>query len=262
MEFIPEWVLNLFVLTLGLVVGSFTNVLVARMPRGISISHPPSRCPLCLTAVRWRDNVPVLSYLLLRGRCRGCKAPISIRYPLIEVLSALLYLALKLRFGLSWLLLARYFPFATLCLTITFIDLEHRIIPDKLSLPGIVLGLATSWWVADLGFLHAALGAAAGFGGFYLVAVLYEKYSGKSGLGGGDVKLLAMMGAFLGTWGVLATVLISSVVGSVIGVGWALATRQRNIMSSAIPYGPFLVIGGLYYSLLGETLWRLFMIPT
>lgn len=245
----------------GLVIGSFVNVLVARLPKGESPIRPASHCPGCKARIRWRDNIPLLSYLLLGGKCRSCKMRISIRYPVIELLTALVFVAACARFGWNSMLFVREWPFIVLLMAITFIDLEHRIIPDVLSLGGLGLGLATSWAVPGLGFVNSALGAALGFGSFYLLAWLYQARTGRAGLGGGDIKLLAMLGAFLGPLGVFVTVLISSVVGSIVGLGWGLASGKKNLMSVAIPFGPFLVVGGLYYYLLGDSLWLQFMTP-
>jgi leader peptidase (prepilin peptidase)/N-methyltransferase len=248
---------------LGLVFGSFTNVLVARLPEGQSISRPASRCPHCKTPVLKRHNIPILGYLLLRGRCRSCKTGISPRYPVIELLGGMLFLASEIKYGWSPALLVRDWPFLTMLLAITFIDLEHRIIPDKLSLGGLALGLATGWFAQDLGWLQCLLGAALGFGLFYGMAWAYSVFAGRQGLGGGDIKLLAMMGAFLGPAGVLATIVVSSITGSIIGVGWGLATRRRgSLMTLAIPYGPFLVIGGLSYYFFKDWIWLQFTIPT
>ena len=254
---------------LGLILGSFANVVVARLPLEMSVAHPASHCPSCRKPIRWWDNIPVLSYLALRGRCRQCQAPISVRYPIIELLTGLLCVAARYRFGMNATLFVRDIPLLVILVCVTFIDLEHRIIPDRLSLGGLVLGLATAWMDGRLGegalpaFVQGAIGAAVGFGVFYAFAWTYFQATGRSGLGGGDIKLLAMLGAFLGPLGVFQTILISSVFGSVVGIGWALATRKRNLMTVAIPYGPFLVVGALYYDLLGGELpWLRFMIPT
>ncbi|MCM2276760.1 MAG: prepilin peptidase [Oligoflexia bacterium] len=259
--------LNGMALSVGLIIGSFLNVVVARLPHDQSVIRPRSRCPGCGKGIAWYDNVPVVSYLVLRGKCRHCSMRISPRYPIIELLTGTLFFAAMAQFGLSPALLLRDLPFLAILVAVTFIDLEHRIIPDELSLGGLALGLATCWFDPRLAWTQALLGAALGFGFFYGLAWAYEKYSGRSGLGGGDVKLLAMLGAFLGPVGVFATILISSVTGSIVGVGWALAQRKKEVMTSAIPYGPFLVIGGLYYYLFGptwpfESLWLLFTNPT
>lgn len=244
---------------LGLVLGSFANVVIARMPVGKSIVHPPSACPKCSQRIRWFDNVPVVAYIALRGRCRSCKNPISIRYPIIELLMMGLFLLMKSFFGVSWLLYARDLPFAFLAVTITFIDLDHRIIPDELSLGGLVLGLALSYWVPGLGLVQSVVGALIGFSVFYALAWIYEWKTGKQGLGGGDIKLLAMIGSFLGPLGVFYTILLSSILGSVIGIGVALAQKKQSVMGVAIPYGPFLMLGALYYYILGEIPWFQFM---
>ena len=262
----PTWFSYLVTACFGLIVGSFLNVVVARLPHGESVVTPRSRCPNCKAMIPWRDNIPVLSYMFLRGKCRHCKHPISMRYPVIELLTMILFVAARARFGWDLGLVIRDWPFVSLLVAITFIDLEHRIIPDPLSLGGLALGLASSFLPASVlphgpGPLLSFLGAAIGFGVFYALAYLYERFSGQPGLGGGDVKLLAMLGAFVGPSGVFASILISSVLGSLIGISWALVNREKNIMKTSIPYGPFLVIGGLYYYLLGDVLWFQFMTP-
>lgn len=246
---------------LGLVLGSFANVVIHRLPRDKSVVSPPSACPRCNSRVRWVDNIPVISFLLLRGRCRSCKESISIRYPIIELLMAALFLLCYARFGANALLFARDLPLMFLAVVITFIDLDHRIIPDELSYGGLALGLATAYWTADLGLFSSILGAALGFSMFFALAWVYEWRTGKQGLGGGDIKLLAMIGAFVGPLGVFHTILISSVLGSVIGIALAIAQKRSSLMGVAIPYGPFLMIGALYYYFLGEVPWFQFMTP-
>ena len=265
MALIPVWFTNIFTVAIGLVVGSFVNVVIVRLPKSkslYSLVSPPSHCPKCRTRIRWWDNIPVLSYLILCGKCRKCHKRISLRYPIIELLTALLFIACRLRFGWGPLLFVRDWPLMAIFVAITFIDLEHRIIPDELSKGGTLLGLATAWWVPGLGLQASVLGVILGFGFFYALAWAYEKYKGRTGLGGGDVKLLGMVGAFMGPGGVFVTVLLSSILGSIIGILWAWISRKKNMMTVAIPYGPFLVIGALYYYLLGDLLWFRFMIPT
>jgi len=253
---------NLGTVLFGLIVGSFLNVVIYRLPRGQSIVLPRSSCTNCRQPLRWRDNIPLVSYLILRAKCRTCSSTISFRYPAVEFLTALLFLASQYHFGWSPLLVLRDWSFLAILIAVTFIDLEHRIIPDVLSLGGLVLGLVTCWWVPDLGWVSSFGGAALGFCIFYSIAGLYERMSGRSGLGGGDIKLLAMLGAFLGPRGVFATILISSVFGSIVGIGWATIVGQKKVMKTAIPFGPFLVLGALYYYFFGDTLWLRFMIPT
>jgi leader peptidase (prepilin peptidase)/N-methyltransferase len=176
-------------------------------------------------------------------------------------LTALLFLAARVRFGWSPALFLRDWPFLTLLVAITFIDLEHRIIPDVLSLGGLAWGLATCWIVSDPGWVSSIAGAALGFSVFYSLAWLYQKFSGRSGLGGGDIKLLAMLGAYVGPSGIFATIFISSIFGSIVGLVWASMTRKKDVLKLSIPFGPFLVFGALYYYFLGEILWFRFMTP-
>jgi leader peptidase (prepilin peptidase)/N-methyltransferase len=264
---------NVFVIALGLIVGSFLNVVIGRLPHGESVVRPGSRCPKCKHAIRWYENIPVVSYLALRGRCRNCKEPISILYPVVELLTGLLFLAAKLRFGLSLELLLRDFPFLAILVAVTFIDLDHRIIPDPLSLGGLAWGLITSLAFSlipglglgvSTGWITSFVGAAVGFGLFYGLAWGYYKMTGRSGLGGGDIKLLAMLGAYLGVSGVFDTILVSSIFGSLVGLSWAMIQRRRSgesVMLVAIPYGPFLVVGGLYHYFLSDLVWFRYMNP-
>lgn len=257
----------------GLIIGSFLNVVIARLPEGRSIVRPGSACGGCGAPIRWHDNVPLLGFALLRGRCRACRAPISLRYPLVETITALLFVTSYLAQGLTPTLFLRDWPLLATLVAVTFIDLDHRIIPDPLSLGGLALALATSWLDPRLGLAGSAAGAAIGFGVFYFFAWAYLRLAGRSGLGGGDIKLLAMLGAFLGPSGVFCVILVSSVLGSVLGIAWALWNRRRSgdgsgaadaadVLGLAIPYGPFLVVGALYYYLLGDWLWLQFTIPT
>lgn len=262
-----ETLLNLFVATFGLLIGSFLNVIIYRLPRNESLIRPGSHCTSCGYSIRWYQNIPILSYLLLRGKCSGCGIRISLRYPVVEALTALLFLAVYHKFGLGVHLLIRDFPFVCLLVVICFIDLDHRIIPDRLSLSGLVLGLITALFLPGFHFIDSVVGAVFGFLVFYVPAFLYLKLRGRMGLGGGDIKFLAMLGAFIGVFGVLTTVLISSVLGSVIGI--VLGVIQKNsketqsdsasVLKLSIPFGPFLVIGALYTYLLSDILWSPFM---
>jgi leader peptidase (prepilin peptidase) / N-methyltransferase len=251
---------NSFIFFLGLIFGSFINVIVYRLPRGQSVICPPSHCPKCQHPIGWKDNIPILSYLLLRGKCRYCYTSISMRYPVIELLTALLFLATLNKRELSILLFLRDLPLIIILVSITFIDLEHRIIPDLLSFGGLGLGLLTSWATPEVGWISSLVGASLGFSIFFGLAWIYNRLFGKMGLGGGDIKLLAMLGAFFGPSGVLAVLLISSLTGSLVGISWALIKKEKQIMKVAIPYGPFLVLGALFHYLLGDLLWFPFMI--
>jgi len=238
-----------FVFAFGAIIGSFLNVCIARLPDGRSIVRPPSHCPKCQSFLAWYDNVPVLSYLVLGGRCRTCRVRISAIYPAVEVLTGALAVALFLRLGPT-LAFAGYFAFAAALVVITFIDLDHQLIPDVISLPGIVVGLAFSLVSPLVTPLDAALGVLAGGGTLLAVAWLYKTFRGQEGMGGGDIKLLAMIGAFLGWQSIFVTLFVGSVIGSIIGVG--LMLYQRADTKLAIPFGPFLAGGALVYLFWGD----------
>ncbi|MGA2401374.1 MAG: prepilin peptidase [Syntrophobacteraceae bacterium] len=240
---------QIIALILGCVLGSFYNVVIYRLPSGQSIVRPASRCPACGNAIAAYDNIPVLSYLLLGGRCRRCKAPISGRYPIVEGMSGLLALLLFRRYGLHPQL-AIEFIFCSLLLIIAMIDLDTGIIPDILSLPGIVLGLALSFFTPRLSWWDSLLGIILGGGIFYLIATLYTLIRRKEGLGGGDIKLLGMIGAFLGWKGVAFTILISSVSGTIIAL--PLMWRSAKGLGSELRYGPFLAFGAVSYIFWGR----------
>ena len=237
------------VFVLGAVVGSFLNVCIVRVPEGRSVVRPPSHCPRCRAGIAWYDNVPVLSYLVLRGRCRACGVRISPLYPAVEVLTGALAVALWGRLGPT-VAFAGYFVFAAALVTITFIDLDHRIIPDVISLPGIALGLAVSFVSPLVTPLDAFIGALAGGGVLLAIALGYEAIRGHEGMGGGDIKLLAMIGAFLGWQSLFVTLMVASIVGSIIGV--ALMLHRRADAKLAIPFGPFLACGALVHLFFGD----------
>lgn len=226
----------------GLIVGSYLNVLIHRLPRGESTVLPRSRCPACGQAIRPWDNVPVLSYLLLGGRCRGCRARISWRYPLVELATGVLFLASLLVFGPT-ISAAAAAVFCALSLALALIDVEHFLLPDKLTLPGIVLGLAFSSFVSWTNLRDSLLGAGVGAG------VLLALYWGwlwlrrEEGMGLGDVKMIALQGAFLGWKGMLLTLLLGALSGSVVGL--ALLRRQSEGLKTRLPFGTFLALGGL-----------------
>ncbi len=244
----------------GAIVGSFLNVVIHRMPRGESLIRPASRCPACSTPIRIRHNVPIASYLFLRGKCAACRAPISMRYPFVEGLTGLLTLLVYLRFGPTPLGGAMFILAAGL-VAVTFIDFDHRIIPDRLSLGGTVLGFILSF-VTPIGWKASLIGLAAGGGSLFAVSVAYELIAKKEGMGMGDVKLIACIGAFLGWQAVLFTVFLSAVVGSLVGL---LAIRLlKEGYDYQIPYGPFLALGAVVYMFAGPELigWYLGFLPS
>ena len=232
---------------LGLVIGSFLNVVAYRLPRGESLAHPPSRCPNCGAPVRPYDNIPVLSWLVLRGRCRNCGHPISARYPLVELTAGLLFAAVVLAkddaidIALGLLLVTALVP-------IVLIDLEHRLIPNKITLPAAIAGLVAIV-ALDLDFLPEALIAAVAAGGFFfLAAVLYPR-----GMGMGDVKLAGLLGLYLGRAvgpALFAALILGVVVGALIIARKGAAAGRKT----AVPFGPFLAIGGLLGFFFGEGL--------
>lgn len=234
----------------GLFVGSFLNVCIYRIPRGLSIVWPGSFCPGCHLAIPAYDNVPLLGWLWLRGRCRRCARPISVRYPMVEAMAGLLAVGLFSLHGVSWTTLI-HFAFACALIVVTFIDFDFQIIPDRISLGGTVLFLLTSSLVlTEIGWKNALLGALFGSGLLFAVAFGYAKIAKREGLGGGDVKLLAMIGAFFGWRGVLPTLFVGALVGSVLGL--ALMALKKADRKTAIPFGPFLALGALTYLFFGD----------
>ncbi len=244
-----NFVLCLFSVLLGLCLGSFANVCIYRIPLNKSIVHPPSSCPHCGAGIRFFDNIPVISYLLLMGRCRHCRESISVRYPMVEILMALLSLALFIKFGLHLQYLL-FLIFAGALVVLSFIDFDHKILPDVLTLPGIALGWLLSFLPGGISWIDSLIGLVAGGGALWVVATVYEKITGREGLGGGDIKLLAMIGAWMGWIPLPLIVLMSSLSGAVIGSVFILSGGRGA--RTQIPFGPFLSIGALSYLFLGH----------
>jgi len=244
---------------LGLVLGSFLNVVIARLPEGESVVSPASRCPRCKAKIRPWDNVPVLSYLLLRGRCRDCRKKIPWRYPVVELSAGILLLVLARRIEHP-VLLVPHAAFLLVLLAVAWIDFDTRTIPDVLTIPGVGLGLAASLF-APPGITAALVGAAVGGASLWLVGYAYERATGVPGMGGGDVKLAAMMGAFLGAWGVFGTIFLASFAGSVFGM--LLIARGKGSRRTAIPFGTFLAPAAMVLLLYGKSLsvWYRSLVP-
>jgi len=236
---------------LGLIVGSFLNVCIHRLPKGESVIRPGSRCTACGRSIRWYDNIPVISFLLLGGRCRGCGGRISWRYPAVEALTGVLFLLTMLRFGLG---VRTIFLLAFLCglVVVTFIDLDHQIIPHAVTLPGILLGLIASLITRDPSPRDAAAGALVGAGLVYLVAVYAEVAFQRESMGGGDINLLAMIGAFLG-W---RQVFLSFFLAVAAGACLSLLLIATGVLSrkDRIPFGPFLALGAVMALFVGDDL--------
>jgi leader peptidase (prepilin peptidase)/N-methyltransferase len=233
---------------LGLLIGSFLNVVIHRVPRKESLVSPGSRCPSCGYVLRWHDNIPVASFAMLGGRCRRCRVPISIRYPLVELITAIVFVAHYFVFGWTPLLAVRLL-FSAALVALFAIDLEHHLLPDVITLPGLAVGLAASAFLPP-GLVDALIGMVIGGGVLWLIGEAYYRYSGEEGMGGGDVKMLAMIGAFLGWKLVLVTLVLSSVAGSVLGL--AIIAVKRGGMKYALPFGTFLALGALAASLIGD----------
>jgi leader peptidase (prepilin peptidase)/N-methyltransferase len=233
---------------LGLSVGSFLNVCIYRLPRKGSLVQPRSNCPNCGYVLRWIDNIPFLSYVLLGGRCRKCRQSISIRYPIVELVTSAVFIAHYLVFGLDIILVPRLL-FACILIVLFAIDLEHHLLPNVITLPGIVVGLAFSAMLPP-GLVNALLGVVAGGGILWVIGEAYYRYSGQEGMGGGDVKMLAMIGAFLGWKLVILTLVLSSFLGAIIGV--LVIAIRRGGMKYALPYGTFLSLAALTASLVGS----------
>jgi len=234
----------------GAVIGSFLNVCILRWgaePKE-SVIRPPSHCPRCGIGLRWYDNIPIVSWLVLRGRCRGCRAPISIQYPIIELATALIWGFMVWRYGAS-LEALRGAAFATVLLGIAMTDARAYIIPDEFSLGGLALGILFALAAGKQALGVALLGAAVGFGMLWLIAIAGEWMFKQEAMGGGDIKMMAMVGAFLGWQGTLLTVFLGALIGSIIFVPLSLIGRKQ-----LVPFGIFLAIGAAATYLVGPAI--------
>ena len=235
----------------GIILGSFLNVCIHRLPLHQSIVFPVSHCCSCKKPIAFYDNIPLLSFIVLRGACRHCKAPISYQYPLVELLTGFLSLACMMKWGVS-LPYAVSLAFCGALIVVTFIDLQHQIIPDSTSLPGILCGLLISLVMPSLSFLDSLLGAALGGGSLLIIAGGYYLLTKQEGMGLGDVKLLAMMGAFLGWQSILFIIMVGSFSGALVGI--AVMIKKKKDRRYAIPFGPFLSLGAVSYLLYGQNI--------
>lgn len=243
-----------FVFICGAAIGSFLNVCIFRIPAEASIVQPSSRCPSCNHPIRFYDNIPIISFLVLQAKCRDCGARISWRYPLVEFMTGLLAVLLFMEFGMTFKFLT-YFIFTAVLITISFIDLDHQIIPDVLSLPGIPLFFLAAVFLVRIPWLEAVIGLLVGGGVLLLIAFVYELITGREGMGGGDIKLLAMIGGFLGWKSLIFVVLVSSLLGAVVGI--AVMVVKKQDMKYAVPFGPFLSVAAVAYLFFGDAFVRL-----
>lgn len=230
------FLLSTYFFILGTIIGSFLNVCTYRLPKKESLLFPSSHCPHCCAPIKFYDNIPLLSFLILKGRCRQCKTKISWRYFSIELLNGLFYLFLYLKFGLSFKL-AAYLVLTSSLIVVTFIDFDHKIVPDKITLPGIILGLIFSFFT-PITFIDSLLGTIISGGLFYLIAAI-----SRGGMGGGDIKLVAMIGAFLGIQKILLTIFVSAFIGSIVGITLMILKKKKR--KDALPFGPFLALGAM-----------------
>lgn len=246
---LPEYIVSAFLFVFGAVWGSFLNVCIYRIPEGLSIVNPPSHCFNCDEKIKPYDNIPILSYLILGGKCRNCKVSYSPRYALVELFTALITVALFYRFGLT-IDLAMLIIFVYALIVITFIDIDHKIIPNAISLPGIPLGLAAAYFAGYVTFKNALLGMTVGLVFLLFIALFYFVVYKREGMGGGDIKLIAMIGAWLGVEAVGLTIFSASVVGSVVGL--FIMIRFGKDPKYAIPFGPFLALGAVTHIFFGK----------
>ena len=247
----PILPISLLAFTIGACIGSFLNVCIYRIPAGMSIVHPGSKCPRCEKEISFYDNIPIISYLVLMGKCRYCKTAIPIRYPLVEALTGIFAMASVVAFGPTVHALVAFAFIATL-IVVAFIDLDHRIIPDRISLPGIPIFFLAALAVPNLTWQASAIGILVGGGSLFVVAWGYQLMTGREGMGGGDIKLLAMIGAMVGWRGILFTLFAASAIGTLVGV--LAMIRSGKGMRLAIPFGPFLAIGAAIYLFFGNAL--------
>jgi leader peptidase (prepilin peptidase)/N-methyltransferase len=240
------------VVAFGLVIGSFLNVCIWRIPRDQSIMHPPSACPKCGARIRPWQNVPVLGWIMLRGKCAACREPISARYPVVEALNGALYASVLWRYGWGWHLVPLC-AFVSALVVITYIDLDFQIIPDRITVGGTPIALLAGAFLlpdafdrmAALGWAASLIGAASGFGLFFMIAWL-----SRGGMGGGDIKMMALVGAMLGWKGVFLTTFAGSLAGSVAGVGLMVAKGAGR--KAKVPFGPFLALGAYGTLMFGQ----------
>jgi len=234
---------------LGLIVGSFSNVCIYRIPRNESIIYPASHCPKCRSNISLKDNIPLLSFILLKGRCRNCKRKISIQYPIVELLTGLIYLIIYLIYGLSIQSLI-YIILSSALIIIAFIDLNQQIVPDVISLPGIVIGFIISFFVPYISFINSALGVVVGGGIILVIGIAGSVIFKKEAMGGGDVKLAAMIGAFLGWRYIIISLFLGFFLGALAGI--ILILSKIKSREDVVPFGPFIVLGSFITLLWGE----------
>ncbi|MBA7495629.1 Prepilin peptidase PppA [subsurface metagenome] len=239
----------ILIFILGLIVGSFSNVCIYRIPRNESIIYPASHCPKCRSNISPKDNIPLLSYILLKGRCRNCKSKISIQYPIVEFITGLIYLIIYLIYGLNIQSLI-YIILSSALIIITFIDLNEQVIPEVISLPGIVVGLILSFFVTYVSFINSALGIVIGGGIILVIRLAGSLIFKKESMGIGDIELAAMIGAFLGWRYIIMSLFLGFFLGALAGI--ILILSKIKSREDVVPFGPFIVLGSFITLLWGE----------
>jgi leader peptidase (prepilin peptidase)/N-methyltransferase len=257
MDSITTLYIDVIVVLAGAAIGSFLNVCISRIPEGVSIIHPRSRCPYCGHPIRFYDNIPAISFFLLSGKCRDCGHPIPRRYPLVEILTASLAFIIFQHFGIAPITLV-VFLFVCVLIVVSFIDLEKQLIPHILTLTGIPLFAILSVLFNGLALSDVFFGIMVGAGSLYFVAIYYEAITKREGMGGGDVNLLAMLGAFLGVKSILFILLFSSLLGAVVGIAFIIFKGKD--MKYELPFGPFLCAAALVYLFFGDYLISMFFL--
>ena len=241
----------ILIFILGLIVGSFCNVCIYRIPRNESIIYPTSHCPKCHSAIKPIDNIPLLSYILLKGRCHNCGSRISIQYPIVELLSGVIYLIIYLIYGLSIQSLI-YIILSSALLIIAFIDLNEQVIPEVISLPGMVIGLILSFFVPYISFINSALGIVIGGGIILVIRLAGSLIFKKESMGIGDIELAAMIGAFLGWRYIIISLFLGFFLGALAGI--ILILSKIKSREDVVPFGPFIVLGSLITLLWGDSI--------
>ena len=241
----------LIVFVFGLMLGSFFNVCIARLPAGESVVSPPSHCPKCQAPIQWYDNIPAVSYLVLGAKCRACRAPISVRYPIVEIVTALAFVAQAAMFLDQPVLLASRLVFTSMLIVLFGTDYDTQRLPNVITLPGIVVGVIFSIF-APPGIVSSLIGAAVGAGILQAVRWLWKRWRGVDGMGFGDVKMLAAIGAFLGWRQVWVVLFLASLTGAIVGI--ALSLGRGRSMQTRLPFGTFLALAAYAASLIGERL--------
>ncbi len=250
-QYVPEWFWAAVFAAFGGIVGSFLNVCIYRLPREESIAFPPSHCPKCDAKIAPYDNIPILSYLFLSGKCRHCREPISAQYPLVEGINSILYLLTFWRFGLGWEAII-YAIFISAMLVVAFVDYQHMIIPDEISLGGIPLGILAAATLLPISWIESILGLLLGSGILLIFAMIWEVVFKIEGMGMGDVKLMALVGSLLGWKLALVTIMVGSLAGSIVGIG--MAPFSEKGLKTAVPYGCFLAPAAVIATFYGNEL--------